>query len=359
MIFRSPILLHYYITNRCNCSCSFCNIWQQKPLPFADLGDVKKNLYDAKKLGAKFVDFTGGEPLLHPHLPEMLEAAKGLGFQTSVTTNCVLYPKKAKQLQGKVDYLHFSLDALDESLHDSLRGENTFFHVMQSLDIAKALRERPDILFTVTNRNVFQINKMAKFAQELRLFLIVNPQFFYFNNARLENIVWDHINSVASFPFVYVNKALNHLHKSGGNDNQNPRCRVVDSCIVISPQNELLLPCYHFAQNKTPIVGTLEAARKKSDFIKARKNQGRYEFCNSCALNCYFDPSFLYNIDSYFIKSIVAKAKYFINKKISQLNSPMFDTGFSSFEIAQQILDLETSNQAANNKAALFVENSN
>ena len=339
MIFRSPILLHYFITNRCNCSCSFCNIWKQKPTPFADLSDVKRNLFDAKKLGAKFVDFTGGEPLLHPDLSDMLAKAKELGYRTSVTTNCILYPQKAKVLQGKIDYLHFSLDALDEFLHNSARGQNSYGKVLESLDIAKSLGERPDILFTVTNTNFFQLEKMAQFAKKLRLLLIVNPQFNYFNNTKLLNKVWESIAAIARNPFVYVNNALNRLHKSGGNDIQNPRCRVVDSCFVISPQNELLLPCYHFAQTRGSIGRSLYKVRNSPAFIEARINQGRMDFCKGCSINCYFDPSFLYKFDFYLFASLIAKLKYFINKEIVHIFSPFLNNQLSAFEIAQQVLN--------------------
>ena len=76
---------------------------------FANPDNVFKNLADAKKLGVKFVDFTGGEPLLHPQLDLLLATAKKVGLRTSVTTNCLLYPQYAERIAGKIDFLHFLL----------------------------------------------------------------------------------------------------------------------------------------------------------------------------------------------------------------------------------------------------------
>ena len=92
-----PILANYYVTYRCNARCSFCDIWRAKKyrqIEDAQLQDVKNNLSALKKLGVRFVDFTGGEPLLHRQLPEMLDYGKGLGLRTSITTNGILYPQR-------------------------------------------------------------------------------------------------------------------------------------------------------------------------------------------------------------------------------------------------------------------------
>ena len=69
-----------------------------------------------------------------------------LGFITTVTTNSLLYPKKAKPLAGLIDMLHFSLDSFDQEQHDTMRGVACYESVLSSIDIALELGERPDIL---------------------------------------------------------------------------------------------------------------------------------------------------------------------------------------------------------------------
>ncbi len=110
-----PILCNYYITYRCNAKCAFCDIWKKKSYresPDCSLADVAQNLPLLKKIGVKFIDFTGGEPLLHPALLEMLRRAKRYRFYTSVTTNCLLYPERAKELNRLIDLLHHRADPL-------------------------------------------------------------------------------------------------------------------------------------------------------------------------------------------------------------------------------------------------------
>ncbi|MDZ7261769.1 MAG: radical SAM protein [candidate division KSB1 bacterium] len=314
-----PILCNYYITYRCNAHCIFCDIWrspQHSSKKDAEIKEVIRNLRDLRRLGVKFIDFTGGEPLLHKDLPVMLTEARRLGFFTSVTTNCLLYPTRARELQGLVNFLHFSLDSSEEKEHDALRGTRTFFRVMESIDLALELGEKPDLLFTVTNQNYQAIDELYQFALQKKLILIVNPVFSNGGYNSLGNAVLDYLDGYQQRPYVYINRALHRLIRGGGNDPGNPRCRAVSSTVVISPQNELLLPCFHRARFKIPVRNTLIALRKTAAVQKALRDQGRYPFCQGCTINCYFDPSFLFQWDTYFWESLISKAKYGYDKYV-------------------------------------------
>jgi molybdenum cofactor biosynthesis enzyme MoaA len=62
------LLCNYYVTYRCNAYCEFCHFGDHtnfKDTPYASLEDFKKNVTQLAELGVKFIDLTGGEPLLH------------------------------------------------------------------------------------------------------------------------------------------------------------------------------------------------------------------------------------------------------------------------------------------------------
>ena len=111
LLVKHPVLCNYYVTYRCNATCDFCDIWE-KPSPYVTLLNFTENLVDLKKLKVKVIDFTGGEPLLHKDLSEMLTLAKAEKMITTVTTNCLLYPKRAYELKGKVDMINNTRIAL-------------------------------------------------------------------------------------------------------------------------------------------------------------------------------------------------------------------------------------------------------
>jgi MoaA/NifB/PqqE/SkfB family radical SAM enzyme len=314
-----PILCNYYITYRCNARCSFCDFWKKKnyqETADCSLEDVAHNLPQLKKIGVKFIDFTGGEPLLHSQLPEMLKLAKRYRFYTSVTTNCLLYPQRAEELKGLINLLHFSLDSMEEEENDRLRGRGSFASVMESIEAAKSLGEHPDLLFTATQTNYKAIGELIRFAQEQKLILIVNPVFKYSDQASLTKEALNYLDQFKKETYVYINKALHFLIREAGNKRQRPRCRAISSSIVISPQNELLLPCFHQQQLAIPIRSNIKQILHSQTYKLLKKQQGTFPFCNGCTINCYFDPSFLYKLDRFFWLSVISKFKYGFDKFI-------------------------------------------
>lgn len=315
-----PILCNYYITYRCNAKCTFCDIWQQ-PSNYANKEDVFKNLTDLKRLNVKFIDFTGGEPLLHRELPEFLDYAKHLGFITSVTTNTLLYPKRANNLVKKIDLLHFSLDSIDPEKHNEIRGVRCYDKLLESIDVARSLKEYPDILFTVQPSNYREIPEVYdKICRPNKLALIINPIFDYGTivSEKETNEMYSFIKRFARKTGVYLNSAFIKLRKNGGNDINNPLCKAVSEVVVISPDNELILPCYHASQKKLPIDGLLYELRQ-SDIVKEEmKMEGRYAFCQGCTVNCYFEPSFARSLNRYMLASIPPKVRYGSYKLIRQ-----------------------------------------
>jgi MoaA/NifB/PqqE/SkfB family radical SAM enzyme len=314
-----PILCNYYVTYRCNATCAFCHFGDHGPFKntkHAKTDDVLRNLPQLRKLGVRYIDFTGGEPLLHPDMDVILRAAKALKLQTSITTNGLLYPKYAKRLRGVVDLLHFSLDSADPAEHDASRGVPCFDAVMRSIDIAKQLGERPELLFTATNENFRQLPAVHDIARSHGLLLLINPIFSYFNEQGLSDEAMDFIEDFASGPMIYLNPSFLDLRRKGGNDIEKPLCKAVSRVIVISPEDEILLPCYHLHYEKIPINGDLLAAHASDRVAWHRGMEGRHSFCKGCTINCYFEPSFAFPTNMLSMKAVPSKIRYGYNKYV-------------------------------------------
>ncbi len=316
------LLCNYYVTYRCNADCEFCHFGFSTELnrtPFAKDEDVISNLHQIRRLGVKFIDFTGGEPLLHKSIHLFVDEAKKLKMQTSITTNCLLYPKFAEKLAGKVDLLHFSLDSPDEEEHNRIRRVKCFSSVMNSIQIAKSIGEFPDILFTVTNETYKKLPQMYELAQRFELVLIVNPVFSYFGNPGLSIEALDYIEEFCSGKKdIYINPSFIELRRKGGNNPEKPLCKAVSRVIVISPYNEIILPCYHFG-NKTIKIDRPIKEIRNSDIVKYYKAmEGRFDFCKDCTINCYFEPSFAFPTNYFGLKSVPSKFYYGFQKLIKQ-----------------------------------------
>lgn len=316
MLLRSkPVLCNYYLTYRCNASCSFCDIWE-RPSPYVNKDNFTQNMRDLKKLGVKVVDLTGGEPLLHREVADLLQIAKDFGMITTITTNTLLYPKKAESLAGKVDMLHFSLDSPDREAHNKSRNVNCFDHFLRSLDIAQSLGERPDILFTVHSGNIGEIEEVyEKFCRPYNYVLILNPIFSY--NEVGDELSEADLNALRKWgrkKGVYLNNAFLKLREEGGNQIDRPVCKAGTSTVVISPENKLIMPCYHLEEEALPINNQLYELRKSEKVQSLIKKEGTYKACQSCTVNCYFQPSFSVNMNRFWWSALPSTLKYNLEK---------------------------------------------
>lgn len=319
-LIKHPVLCNYYVTYRCNASCGFCDIWE-KPSPYVTPEDVSRNLADLKKMGVRVIDFTGGEPLLHRQLPLFLRQAKELGFITTLTTNTLLYPKYAGQLQGLVDMLHFSVDSADEEAHNASRGVKCFDKVLESIRVAKALGERPDILLTVHSGNMDQVQKVyEQISRPNGLMLILNPVFGYNEvGSELDSSELDELEKWCGRSQVYLNRAFLSLRRAGGNQRSKPVCKAASSTIVISPMNELVLPCYHLGLEHIPINQNLHELWFSPQVQQLLPLEGRHEKCQGCTVNCYLMPSFHVELNKYLWQSLPSTFRYAWEKKMLKL----------------------------------------
>lgn len=288
------LLCNYYVTLRCNAKCEFCNIWQNPNSHLAEqsIEEVASNLKALKKMGVKIIDFTGGEPLLYPHLVAALRLAKQYHFYTTITTNCSLYPQYATQLVGFIDLLFFSLHSTTADIHNTISGNQSSFHnVLFSIKKAKEVKQKISLLHTVTDQNLQALPNMIAFARKQQCSLRINPCFTYFGKPWLSHENATILEKYHNEPNVTVNLALLKLLAQGGNQSHAPICNAVKSVVVISPDNFLLLPCFHHAIKKIKIENNLFALQRCPEIKEMEKQVGKFSFCKNCNITCYLRAS--------------------------------------------------------------------
>jgi MoaA/NifB/PqqE/SkfB family radical SAM enzyme len=83
----SPFLAHLVIIRRCNLSCGYCSEYDKvsDPIPVEVL---ERRLRKLRSLGTFGISLTGGEPTLHPSLPQLIRKCRELGFfRTGMISN--------------------------------------------------------------------------------------------------------------------------------------------------------------------------------------------------------------------------------------------------------------------------------
>src|SRR5512147_2444139 len=107
---RHPIMAHIIPIRRCNLSCTYCNEYDDfsKPVPTETVIARINHLAD---LGTVIVTLSGGEPLLHPDLDDVIRAMRRRGLIAGMITNgYLLTPDRIKRLnQAGLDWLQISI----------------------------------------------------------------------------------------------------------------------------------------------------------------------------------------------------------------------------------------------------------
>ncbi len=136
-----PVLAHIIPIRRCNLSCAYCNEYDDfsKPVPLATM---YRRLDRLAELGTTIITLSGGEPLLHPELDEIIARIRYHGVMAGMITNGYLLTGERIQRLNHAGLEHMqisidnvnpddvskkSLKVLDKKLE--LLAENAEFHV--------------------------------------------------------------------------------------------------------------------------------------------------------------------------------------------------------------------------------------
>src|SRR5579872_1767343 len=108
---RHPIMAHIIPIRRCNLSCTYCNEYDDysKPVPAEVMIARINRLAD---LGTSILTLSGGEPLLHPDLDDLIRAMHRRGVLAGMITNgYLLTPDRVKRLnRAGLEHMQISID---------------------------------------------------------------------------------------------------------------------------------------------------------------------------------------------------------------------------------------------------------
>lgn len=129
--FNSLDVLYIELTNNCNFNCIHCGNenGKSKDLGF---GIVKKLLEEFNESNGKKLILTGGEPLLHQKIEDILSLTSSHGYNTKLSTNAYLlnYPEFDFVLDHNLGF-RLSLDGTCE-VHNEIRNSSKAYNSMIS-----------------------------------------------------------------------------------------------------------------------------------------------------------------------------------------------------------------------------------
>jgi MoaA/NifB/PqqE/SkfB family radical SAM enzyme len=146
-----PVLAHLITIRRCNLSCAYCNEYDDFSKPIV-LEVMFRRVDRLAALGTTIISLSGGEPLLHPQLEEIIRRVRRRGILAGMITNgYLLTPPRIERLnRAGLDHLQISIDNLlpDEVSKKSLKvlARYAIFQVNINSVLGSPMRHPEDAL---------------------------------------------------------------------------------------------------------------------------------------------------------------------------------------------------------------------
>jgi MoaA/NifB/PqqE/SkfB family radical SAM enzyme len=184
-----PIHIQFIPTNKCNLNCKYCSCANRNKSEEIDFLIAKQIIDKCKKLGTKAVTLTGGgEPLIYPHITDLIDYFHSYDIKIGLTTNGLLLDKIPYTTLSKVTWCRISNDDYRKftSSYSSMLER-----VISNVDIDWAFSH-----VICNNYNITEIGKIINFANE--------------NNFTHVRLVSDLLN-LDDINFNNIKKEINHL----------------------------------------------------------------------------------------------------------------------------------------------------
>jgi MoaA/NifB/PqqE/SkfB family radical SAM enzyme len=153
-----PIMAHIIPIRRCNLNCTYCNEYDDFSKPVAT--EVLFERVDRLgKLGTGIITISGGEPLLHPDLDQIIGRIRGTGAITGLITNgYLLTGDRIERLnRAGLDHMQISIDNVnpDEVSKKSLKvldrklqllAKHALFHININSVVGGGIKSPGDAL---------------------------------------------------------------------------------------------------------------------------------------------------------------------------------------------------------------------
>lgn len=153
-----PVMAHIIPIRRCNLSCAYCNEYDDHSKPIHTETMIQR-IDDLTALGTTIITISGGEPLLHPDLDEIIARMRHRGALAGLITNgYLLTAERIHRLnRAGLDHMQISIDNVmpDEVSKKSLKvidrklqllAQHALFHVNINSVVGGGIKDPEDAL---------------------------------------------------------------------------------------------------------------------------------------------------------------------------------------------------------------------
>lgn len=307
--------LEIIVTTKCNERCIHCyipNAEKDEAVTF-DKEAVKETVRQFRAMNGLKVNFSGGEPLLHPDIWELLDFCQQQNLMLLLNSNMVvLTPKMVKRLETlRMFNIQVSLYSMQPEIHDKITGrKGAFEHTRRSIEMLVNHNIPVMISCPVMKANCHCVADIKRYADSLN----IDCYFDYVMMARSDRtsdnldgrITISETKSVIrqiveaspmSMSAISNATSCEELMKKEFAHRWN-RCDIMSSSLCMDADGTLF-PCPGWNRMKLANIKdtTLSEVWTKSTIANNLRiiNQRQFTKCSSCNLHHFCDMCIVYN----------------------------------------------------------------
>jgi len=307
-----PLFLHVEATGACNLRCSLCPRTTSitRDLRHMQLENFKRACDEVSPIFLAFVGF--GEPLLNPHILDMVRYSVEKNITTRISTNATLLtPRLSRDLMATgIHQIWFSIDSPVKENFESIRVGADFDKTIAGIKEFVAIhREQKSkmamtVTCTLTCDNIREVASMIRFChEELRIFPSFARSYGYDiesqqsrtlkNTPEILSALDEGIALTRTFKLPAVENNLKTIKADLGHslDGQGP-CYFPYYAVAVSWNGEMTPCCLYYDyqmdlgnvfQQPFEQIWNGEAYQRFRIDLKTRRNE--FKICNTCPLN--------------------------------------------------------------------------
>jgi MoaA/NifB/PqqE/SkfB family radical SAM enzyme len=165
-----PVLV-VHAHSSCNCRCIMCDIWKTREGKSFRVEDLAPHLDSIRRMGVRWIAFSGGEPLLNPQLPLLCSILRKENIRLSLLTTGLLLKKCAAEVAASFDDVIVSIDGPPD-VHDAIRRVEGAFALIAA-GVKAVRQQRADLPITarttVQKANCRKLRETVRAAQQIHL----------------------------------------------------------------------------------------------------------------------------------------------------------------------------------------------
>ncbi|MBT4165916.1 radical SAM protein [archaeon] len=310
----APIYVRIKPTNKCNHRCFYCSYVPGNDCPVSEeinfMDEIPREklleiLSDFKEIGVKAITFSGGgEPLIYPHIVEVMRKAKELDIEISIITNGQeLKGGKAEVLKDSA-WVRISAGEIDAETFEVVRKrpKEWFYSLGENIKEFSKIKS-PDcelgINYVVTDKNYMNVYEAAKYFKELGVNHIkftpvyMHTDFFGYHEPFKESVLEQLKRARDDFDgegFIIYDTYENDFELTSVNERRYDKCFIMQTVPVIGADS-----CVYFCHDKTYTKhGMLGSLKERSfrDLWFSEEAERIFETLNpkfACRHHCTYD----------------------------------------------------------------------